>query len=265
MMRSYERMRDLLSDRPVAFHPQLARLLGGINAALLFQQIAFWSNTKVDSGPGYGAWIWKTQSELEVETAMTRYEQEGARRLLRRKGVVEEKRCGVPARLHYRINWRCFFELAAPPGSSPDCGKPAVKDGTETQTRSRELLEQECGEIPGKPASEPPTNPESTHRDHPEKESQNGTDQSEVSEAEAAWLKVASSVIESGEAPPWFRPWYVDVALSGSRLCVGLRTSARVHDKTFAEAARSELGEKLAQVWCEISGDPEAVLELEAR
>jgi hypothetical protein len=42
MVSSYERMRELLSDRPVAFHPQVARLLGSINAGLLFQQLAYW-------------------------------------------------------------------------------------------------------------------------------------------------------------------------------------------------------------------------------
>jgi hypothetical protein len=258
-------MRGFLSDRPIAFHPQLARLLGGINAALLFQQIAFWSNTKPDSGSGHGAWIWKTQAELEVEPAMTRYEQEGARRLLRRKGVVEEKRRGVPARLHYRINWRCFFELTDTPVPSPDCGKPANKNGGEVQSRSRELPEQERGEIPDKPADEPQANPESTQRDHIEKEHQNDHDQSEVSGAEAAWLEVASSAIEAGKAPPWFRPWCVRAELSGSTLRVRLPIWATVGDKTFAEATRSELGKKLSRVWCEVSGDPEAVLELEAR
>lgn len=258
-------MRDLLSDRPVAFHPQLARLLGGINAALLFHQIAFWSKTKADSESGYSAWIWKTQTELEAETAMTRYEQESARRILRRKGVVEEKRCGVPARLHYRINWRCFFELANALASGPDRGKHANKDGEGPQTRSRDLLEQERGEIPNKLVAEPPTNSESAQRDHIEKENQGDQSQQEVSEAEVAWLEVASSVIEAGEAPPWFQPWYVDAELSGVRLRVGLRTSARVGDKTFAEATRTVLGEKLSQAWREISGDPNAVLELEAR
>ena len=258
-------MRSFLSDRPIAFHPQLARLLGGINAALLFQQIAFWSNTKPDSRPGYGAWIWKTQSELEVETAMTRYEQEGARRILRGKGVVEEKRCGVPARLHYRINWHRFFELADPPASRLDCGKPTNKNGAEPRTGSREPLEQERAETSDRPAVKQPANSKSTHRDHTEKETQDHHDQPEVSEAEAAWLEVASSVIGAGEAPPWFRPWYVDTELSGSRLRVGLRTSAWVQGRTFAEATRCKLGARLARAWCEISGDPEAVLELEAR
>ncbi len=41
-------------------------MLGSINAGLLFQQLAYWSNTKADSEPGYGAWIWKTQAELGV-------------------------------------------------------------------------------------------------------------------------------------------------------------------------------------------------------
>jgi hypothetical protein len=38
---TYAALRRLLSDRPIAFHPELARVLGGINEALLFQQIAY--------------------------------------------------------------------------------------------------------------------------------------------------------------------------------------------------------------------------------
>lgn len=263
---SYDRMRGFLSDRPIAFHPQLARMLGGINAALLFQQIAFWSNTKADSGSGYGAWIWKTQADLESETTMTRYEQEGARSLLRRRGVVEEKRRGVPARLHYRINWRCFFELAdAPVASGPDCGNYADKDGGEAQTRMREVPEQERGETPDRPVDNPQANSESTQREHKEEDDQIDQSQQEISQAEAAWLKVASCVIEAGEAPPWFRPWRVGTELSGSTLTICLPTSARIGDRTFAEATRSELGEKLTRAWREVSGDPEAVLVLEAR
>jgi hypothetical protein len=54
---------DLLStprsDRPIAFHPTMARLLGDINEALLFQQLAYWSDKGADP-----EWIYKSQVEL---------------------------------------------------------------------------------------------------------------------------------------------------------------------------------------------------------
>lgn len=258
-MRSYERMRGLLSDKPVAFHPQLARLFGGINAALLFQQIAFWSNTKDDSESGYGAWIWKTQSELEAETAMTRYEQEGARKALRRKGVIEESRRGVPARLHYRINWHRFFELVDEPRDARVCGKAADKDGDHEHSRLWGTGEQDRQQAANEYAENPPSNSENTQRDQTEEDENT----SELSEAESAWLRVASSLMETDEVPAWFGPWCVGAELLGSTLRVRLPTSAKIYGETYAEITRHELGGKLAQAWRAVSDDPQAALELE--
>lgn len=263
-MSSYERMRELLSDRPVAFHPQIARLLGSINAGLLFQQLAYWSNTKTDSEPGYGAWIWKTQAELESETAMSRYEQEGARKILRRLRVMEEKRRGIPARLHYRINWRRFFDLMNS-AREPVRGNPANKDAGVATPRLRQINEQGRGNPADSRAAEPQSNAESTHREHLEKAtSPEDVEVPTITEAESAWRDVASAYVETGRAPAWFRAWCVGAELSGSVLKVFLPTSARVNGRTFSDLVCSELHADLAEAWCRISGDADAVLELEA-
>lgn len=107
-MSSYEVLRRVLSDRPIAFHPELARLFGGVNEALFFQQIAFWSDK--GSRPD---WIWKTAQELEREICLTRYQQAKARENLVRLGVIDEKREGMPAKLWYRVNWERLFDLLA--------------------------------------------------------------------------------------------------------------------------------------------------------
>ncbi len=102
----YDVMRSLLSDRPIAFHPIMARVLGGVYEALLFQQLAFWSDKGSDP-----EWIYKTREELREETTLNRYQQEQARGNLRKLGVIEEQRRGLPARMHYRIHWERVFEL----------------------------------------------------------------------------------------------------------------------------------------------------------
>lgn len=264
-MSSYDRMRGLLSDRPVAFHPQLARLLGGINAALLFQQIAFWSNTKPDSEPGYGAWIWKTQTELEAETTLTRYEQENARKNLCRINVTEEHRRGVPARLHYRINWRRFFELLEEDASFAVCEKSPDKNGAASRSRTRAKREPERDEVADRIGANPQSNPESVPRDHTEMEDQPELEFPALSEAESAWVEVASSLIDAGKAPHWFRPWCKDAKLAGTTLTVHLPTSRRIGEETFADLVRSELGDELAAAWRAVSSEPKAVLKLEAR
>jgi len=99
-MSDYDFVRRFLSDRPIAFHPEMARKLGGINEALFFQQIAYWSDKGADP-----EWIYKTRSQIEDETALTRGQQERARKTLRSLGVISEVKRGVPAKLYYRINW----------------------------------------------------------------------------------------------------------------------------------------------------------------
>jgi len=103
---SYDVLRRLLSDRPIAFHPALARAFGGINEALFFQQIAYWSDKGADP-----EWIYKSQVELEEETCLSSYQQKQARDRLKRLGVLEDDRRGVPARLYYRIAWDALFRL----------------------------------------------------------------------------------------------------------------------------------------------------------
>jgi len=103
---SYDVLRRVLSDRPIAFHPALARAFGGINEALFFQQIAYWSDKGADP-----EWIYKSQVELEEETCLSSYQQKQARDRLKRLGVLEDDRRGVPARLYYRIVWDALFRL----------------------------------------------------------------------------------------------------------------------------------------------------------
>ncbi len=109
---------SLLGERDViAYRPALARAFGSINVALFLCQAAYWQG-KV----GAGKWWFKlrdaerdsasnmippsspTRQSWEWELGMTRSEQEEARRALRQHGLIEERRAGIPARLHYRVN-----------------------------------------------------------------------------------------------------------------------------------------------------------------
>lgn len=143
----YEALRRLLSDRPIAFHPSLARLLGGINEALFFQQIAYWSGKGSDPD-----WIYKTQVELEDETCLSRYQQEQARKQLKKLGVLSDQRRGVPAQLYYRINWDAVFRLLE-----------TDNQDREEPVRLREARNQDRGEVAPQTESNPqPLTSEST-------------------------------------------------------------------------------------------------------
>ena len=67
---------DLL-DRPVAFHPVLARLAGKATAGLLLSQLFYWS--KHSTHPA--GWVYKSARQWEVETTLTGDEQRGARKV----------------------------------------------------------------------------------------------------------------------------------------------------------------------------------------
>lgn len=100
----------------VAFRPSLSRALGSPSAALFLCQACYWQGIA-----GEGKYFYKLRDaeraggkliapahagrqSWEWELGMGRSEQETSRKILREKGLLEEKKKGVPARLHYRIN-----------------------------------------------------------------------------------------------------------------------------------------------------------------
>jgi len=106
----------ILTDRPIAYHAMLAKAVGSANAGIFLSQFLYWTPRAHDKQ----GWVYKTQDDIYEETALTRYEQESARKKLRLagmaspnispddktvpaedKGVLLEKRAGVPSRLYF--------------------------------------------------------------------------------------------------------------------------------------------------------------------
>ncbi len=89
-----------LLTRPIAFHRIFATIGGGACCGLFLSQAFYWTQRTKDPD----GWFYKSQVEWEEETALTRYEQENVRRELKSRGLIEEKKEGIPCRLFYRIN-----------------------------------------------------------------------------------------------------------------------------------------------------------------
>lgn len=90
-------------DRPIAFHRPFVAITGSVTAALFLSQAIYWTKRcKVHEDGCF--WFYKTQADWEEETGLTRYEQEGARKALRKLGVLKEKRVGLPAQLYFCID-----------------------------------------------------------------------------------------------------------------------------------------------------------------
>ena len=100
-------------DAPVSFHRCLVPVTGGITSALLLSQ-AIWTSQWLE--PAADGWFLRSQDEWTQETGLSRWEQESARRLLRRSGLLEERRIGMPARLWFRVRpdavWRALQTAA---------------------------------------------------------------------------------------------------------------------------------------------------------
>lgn len=163
-----------LLDRPIAYNPAFAKLKAGKVkagpvAAVFLSQLVYWHN-RMDGG-----WMYKTQADISSETALTRDEQETARKRLVALGVLEEDRRGVPATMHYRINTErleaLLLETAKPVKKASqdktrlrnlqnvetpqtglvqsrklDCGDAANKNAGVPQTSSGQPTEQACGD-----------------------------------------------------------------------------------------------------------------------
>jgi hypothetical protein len=93
-------LKALLTDRPIAYHPMLARAVGSVTGGIFLSQLLYWT----PRGHDPDGWIRKTQEEITAETALTRREQETARRDCERAGILTWTLRGIPARLHYRVD-----------------------------------------------------------------------------------------------------------------------------------------------------------------
>jgi len=96
-------------DLPVSFHRCLVPITGGVTAALMLSQ-AIWTTQTIERAAN--GWFSRSQEQWTDETGLTRWEQETARRALRRAGLVEEKLVGMPAKLWFRVRpeavWRAL-------------------------------------------------------------------------------------------------------------------------------------------------------------
>ncbi len=90
---TYSEAKEILKnelDRPVAYQRAFAVVGGGACAGILLSQAWYWTPRADKKCAG---WFYKTVEEWEVETGLTYSEQKKARKELKERGLIEEKRC----------------------------------------------------------------------------------------------------------------------------------------------------------------------------
>ena len=148
-----------LLDRPIAFHRCFVTLTGSVTAALMLSQALYWQRRCKDPE----GWWYKTRDDWAEETGLSRYEQEGARKRLRKLGVMQEHLRGVPATIWYRVNEERLLEglsKAAQRATSnpvPVGGKPAIQLAENQPTGRRKNHQLVGGKPPNKLAGFAPT------------------------------------------------------------------------------------------------------------
>ena len=96
----------ILGAKPIAFNPELGRLVKSAIAGLFMSQILYWWDK------GYRKdCIHKTIKAFEEETCLTRSEQSTAIRKWKELGVLEVKRMQIPQTRHFFLNQDKLIKL----------------------------------------------------------------------------------------------------------------------------------------------------------
>lgn len=83
---------------PLAYYPQLAKLLGGVKATIFLCQLMYWLGKQANPN----GWIYKTAAEIETETGLTYKEQAAARKHLKELGLLRESYQRIEHKLYFR-------------------------------------------------------------------------------------------------------------------------------------------------------------------
>jgi hypothetical protein len=140
-------------DRPIAFHRVFVKLTGSVTAALMLSQAVYWTKRANSGGVG---WFYKTITQWEEETGLSRHEQETARKALRRFSFWQEERRGVPAQMYYRVDIQTLsnelLNMARSPISPKTSRTEDKKEQSGVQSRLPDSGKLDCGNTANKDA-----------------------------------------------------------------------------------------------------------------
>ena len=95
-----------IAGKPIAYYPQLAKPLGGVNASILFSHFFYWHDkTQHELG------VYRTAEEIELETGLSVQEQRTARAKLKARGILIETEKRIEHRIYYKLDLDAFDDL----------------------------------------------------------------------------------------------------------------------------------------------------------
>lgn len=133
--------------RPIAYHPIIAKAFDSVKLGIFWSQLYYWH----DKGSDQDGWIYKTRTEIYDETGLSRKEQETARKLGLKLGIIEEKLSGRPATLHFKIDIDRAFEIVESYIESQNTGQLKIKEVLDKPTNTiaylKDLPKQDIQEL----------------------------------------------------------------------------------------------------------------------
>lgn len=91
------RLTDKHDLRTIAYHPELKEITGSPVAAIIIQQLLYWWSRK------HGKFIYKTVTEMEQETGMTKHQQSTACKTLEALGFIKIHYRGTHKVRHFEV------------------------------------------------------------------------------------------------------------------------------------------------------------------
>lgn len=117
------RLRELVNTlmaRPIAYHPIFTDICADLHAGLMLSQMWYWKDNK--AAIDRGGWFYKTRTEWYEETRLSRFQQEQARRALKRKGFIREELRGAPPKLYFAVNFSRVIDAIIQRGNQNPIG-----------------------------------------------------------------------------------------------------------------------------------------------
>lgn len=143
MLSASDLMRTI--GRPIAYHPALARMVGGVNAAIFLSQLIYWDERMEDAELG----VYKTAEQWEAETGLSVREQTTARRQLRDRGLITETHKRIEHKLYFKLDRDAFDRLIAGAGEAENPEQQNVDSrNAETQFGNSESANTETPKAP---------------------------------------------------------------------------------------------------------------------
>lgn len=126
---------------PIAFSSNLSQIAGSPKAGLLLSQMIYWTKRSPYIVQNEG-WFFKTAKQWQLETGLTREEQDSARDAIRQLQFIEERRMGQRGMMHFRLRLNIIGEaLAKHIGQKAEAMNPlGLDDLQQNSPVIRELL-----------------------------------------------------------------------------------------------------------------------------